>query len=202
MQMASEDIAFLEKQNKVLYNQLITLSNSQIDDAQEALIIIANAQNEISAIKENFKQINDKMKENQDIISNYALIKEVQNALTNVSMAREWLARVLRLMREVKELRKILKFEKAYFEEEEEEKEHEEEEDDDDDDDEEGEEEEQEKESEEESSDEEFDVAAYDLDEILQYDEENEDSMLLKVHGRINELETFRQTVFAEVCSK
>lgn len=191
--MASEDIALLEKQNKMLYNQLITLSNSQIDDAQEALTIIANAQNEISVIKENFKLINEKMKENQVMISDYGLIKKVQNTLTNVSMAREWLARVLRLMKEVKELRKILKFEKTYFEEEEEEEEG--------DEDAENEEDDEDEESEE-SSDEEFDVAAYDLDEILEYEEENEDSMLPEVYERINELETFRQTVFAEVCTE
>jgi Sec-independent protein translocase protein TatA len=149
------------------------------------------------------------------MIDSYDKIRSVQVALTNVSLAREWLARVLRLRHEVKELKKILKAEREFFtEEEEEEKEQKKKEEKKKEkqkqkdkkkkkkkkkDESSSEEEESEGESDEELEEDKFDATEYGLDEILVFDPENEESLLLEVHDRIHQLETFRSSVFAEV---
>ena len=65
--------------------------------------------------KFSFESINKKSLESQNLVKNYDSIRTVQTVLTNVSMAREWLARVLRLTKETRELKKILREEQRYF---------------------------------------------------------------------------------------
>jgi hypothetical protein len=51
LQKVSDEISNIRKQNKLLYNQLTTTSNSQIDDAAAAMTKINSANGTLDAIK-------------------------------------------------------------------------------------------------------------------------------------------------------
>ncbi len=66
----SEDISSLEKRNTMIYNQLITMSNQQVDDSKTARSKIMETTNILSTIREEYVMI-DKLCES---ISRYLML--------------------------------------------------------------------------------------------------------------------------------
>lgn len=109
LQMLPTLIESIKEQNRLIYAQLSAISSSQIEEAKVAKGLLEKSYDTIGTVARcTFQEIQNLSMDTHNLIYEYEMVRDVNNALSNVKQVRDMLATLMQFKEEVSDIRRVL----------------------------------------------------------------------------------------------